>query len=349
MNTLSNIKRYRCSPPNYRTYDLEVNGRKTQISAMVRPTSMPNRKWKWLFQPAFENHTSMISIVDSADKENELQRTDEYSEQIRKIAQNCNRDEHTPIFSSLTLGDFGSGSIDLYDEFYRKANTVSQEDGKCIIHCLAGNGRSGTLIASLFIREQVDQLAPEKLKGLLNAEINHPVSLGVFDERSTQEIKNDTFHPVAIKALHRVRVNAECAVETPKQLKQLSAYANHLIKLKLENTKEYNLLKNQTDDSFERLSSKKTSKQSRSLYRKTMDFFFDLWIYIGIVIKRIKSFLTPTSMPTTVNIYVYSEAKKPPSYEDTIKSDSALISSKQKLDSSTTSKEANRLNISDGA
>lgn len=173
------------------------------------------------------NRTALFSLIDPSKKKQkkENQTISEFANIIQNIQSEDKDNDY--IYMTHPFKDFSSPSVESFHLFREKIFNLSDNDYKILLHCGAGNGRSGTMEASLYLYNQIVTASPQEIdKGFIR--IPYTEKLSTFDKRTPAELSNCTTYKVVETAISSVRVDAPKAVENSNQLFALEKYAENL-------------------------------------------------------------------------------------------------------------------------
>ncbi|MCP8352451.1 fused DSP-PTPase phosphatase/NAD kinase-like protein [Candidatus Synchoanobacter obligatus] len=212
------------TPINYRCYDMGAYS----IGGMAKPTPK-------ILRNLTKKHGIVISLLDQS-----------HSDRIITQYRSALPDE--TVLYHFHAEDFSAPSIKDFDAFNALVSEYS--DRNPLVHCGAGNGRTGTYIASVILKDLIDR-QDESLDG---EKVIYEPQLSVFDNREKfapksflmkiiQKVflwffplpevlkgnaEDKPVAPVVIKALEIARALGSESVETFQQLLALDRYAEGL-------------------------------------------------------------------------------------------------------------------------
>lgn len=137
----------------------------------------------------------------------------EPSRKFRKIAE-----QYGLVYLNVGIPDFTAPDISLYEQIYEQALIDTKLGKKIAIHCLGGNGRTGTVLAALKLKERAADDSFYETE-LADDSINLP-----YDPEPVQCTTN------VAKAIHLIRGIKENqqAVEVKEQVSSLMLYEQQL-------------------------------------------------------------------------------------------------------------------------
>ncbi|MDC3181302.1 hypothetical protein OAT84_04135 [Gammaproteobacteria bacterium] len=154
-DTLRKVSFFRAIPINYTK--ININGK--TVGGMAKPS-------KKILKTVTKEHKVIIVLMN---KSEQTKIRNLYADAISSGA--IMKLFHYPDFHAPTIKDF--------KRFFELYDTVTQENPQAspVIHCGAGNGRTGTMLAALMIRDAINK------KQQLGLESEVAYSLGVYDLR----------------------------------------------------------------------------------------------------------------------------------------------------------------------
>lgn len=136
----------------------------------------------------------------------------EGSPKLANLAANC--DMH---YVDITIKDFTAPEVEVFDLVYRKVQEEAGHDKKIGIHCKGGNGRTGTILVALMLKE----LSFDKSFNDVSDKRNHSVNTLDGPVECTENVSK------AINALRATPGNKH-AVEVSEQVEVLMKYEQQL-------------------------------------------------------------------------------------------------------------------------
>lgn len=205
-------------PINYREYSFHLFGEYISIAGLAGPhnnkyddgSSRVNEVFEFLYQ-----NDRLVSI--GLHEVNEFKSIEnDYGMQFYHVA--------LPDFAKTPL------SPQFYDLIYEKIKEATEERLQVSIHCGSGNGRTTTALASLKLREILEEAA-FKAPAILNRKSQATETIGVVSPLP-EKVKCTPFVKKAILALHQARLEAGPAdsvlIETSNDVRTLMRYEEHL-------------------------------------------------------------------------------------------------------------------------
>ena len=218
-----------CLPKNYRTHGFNLFGRHLMIGGMAGPHNNDSIDGALSYLRVNEGRVVLIGL-----HENDF---------TKEAHRNGLEYHYIPIL------DFSSQPVppEKYDAIYAVIKK-STEEGKLVsIHCGVGDGRTGTALAALKIRELLEQDA--EINPLILEEEPQNTSL-VFATLSHSDVPCTPIVKRAVEGLRHDRESSDesgsLSVETLSDIQTLIEYESHLrlvIKAELEVSKENDLAK----------------------------------------------------------------------------------------------------------
>lgn len=260
------------APVNYRIHEIFLFGVDLKIGGMASPdkNSSPVDAMEYLKTQSDKNGVVLIGLNE---------------DNFEELAKNYDIE-----YIHLPIVDFTKVSPEIYDKLYREIEKANMHGKNITIHCGAGNGRTGTAIASLKLREIIET-AVKKNPSILYEDqkldtTTTPSFGGIVD--------CSKFVRAAIENTRTMRVspdnlgeNGLKSVETPKDIESLLEYENFIkIKMKRElmpnltikkptffDTNQPNFFSNQVTNNF--VPSKNSSFNSNDI-QNDINFIGDL-------------------------------------------------------------------------
>lgn len=222
----------------YRTYDITLDETESfSILAMERPAYYeenedsydvgPNSQetLEWLFKQ--HTNTGLISITDPEEVDEDGNPKDPPF--VAKVKDVLIRLRVPFGYLTHEFIDYSSPTVASFDLFRAKVITLVNQTGVVpVIHCGAGCGRSGTMIASLYVYQLAQETEDEELDSLLKKE-PYPYQLSTEDNASYAEIKSRKFYAICIAAIDFAKDAEERSIEKEAQVRALEAYSEVLI------------------------------------------------------------------------------------------------------------------------
>ncbi|MCP8352648.1 protein-tyrosine phosphatase family protein [Candidatus Synchoanobacter obligatus] len=219
----------------FRTYDLVIDAVGVfQVSAMARPSidkfEDTLSDMQCIFSSKAEGCQGLISLIDVA--EGELDRVVPY------LSKAIVQTKLNHLYMTHDFADFGSPSIESLVQFRQKVLYMVQQAGpKLGVHCRAGHGRSGTMVASLYIYQCIQKTLIEDLSELLEP-VSYPHKLSDYDHRSPEDMINTQYYRICVLALDFVKKQGSkpspSSIEVDNQVRALERYTDYLCAEKRE-------------------------------------------------------------------------------------------------------------------
>ena len=130
----------------------------------------------------------------------------------------------------IPVADFQPVPPETYDQLYAAIKKATQEGKTVTVHCGAGDGRTGTALSALKLRELLEKQALNDINSL-----DESPAHSAFARVSYHGVKNVPCTPLVKEAIDLVRTdrlsldkNGEHSVETETDVKTLLTYEKHL-------------------------------------------------------------------------------------------------------------------------
>ncbi len=201
-------------PVNYREHRLNLFGQEIYVAAMAAPDSR---------QPAGAMEYVRLQSVSAAGGVIVGLRETDYTELAKKYGLE---------YYHLPIKDFTQAPPETYSQLYQQVKKATEEGKKITIHCGAGDGRSGTAIASLKLREIIEKAAKED-PAVLDQE--QKINSSVTPSMETIAVPCSLFVKQAVEKTRAERVvssgnskseNGSHSVETINDINALLVYEN---------------------------------------------------------------------------------------------------------------------------
>ena len=215
-------------PSNYRTVRIELDGMRFQVSGMA---SMKYNK-------RLPRSKLLGSVLPATNVKNYVNL--EHANSPEKVQWEMRGGTYT--FIPMTGGQegFNTGKIEEFERFYLNVTRAARKGQNSVVHCGEGWGRTGTMLASLKLREMIDkQLAADptfartQLRALeTDSYAKDSIELGKYSPVPTV-----TGAAMVIKAIRKIRsapISGEAteggaSVEVPGQVEALTDYYFHIL------------------------------------------------------------------------------------------------------------------------
>lgn len=215
MTTLKNDVRV---PFNYRQHQLHLFGKDLMVAAMARPDYSGQK-----------SHATFVSLSHLTNQKEKTAIIGFYKESFAEDAEKNGFE-----YYHMHLQDYAETPVESYDKVYETIKKLDQEGKKIVLHCGAGDGRSGTVLAALKLRElMIDK--PDLLKNTADrtetVTVSRPVELEVpctpLVKMAVELIREQRFDHNG-KPLLSYSGNGVDSVETMRDIRNLENYENHL-------------------------------------------------------------------------------------------------------------------------
>lgn len=203
------------SPKNYRINKFHLFGEDIQIGGMARPDKNLDQDMAMKYLKQKESVDILIGLTENSYEQLATANGIEY--------------HHLPI------RDFSKASVDTYDALYHEIGEATKQGKKVTIHCGAGDGRTGTALSSLKLREIMMEAAlkdpsildkpREKNKFIALPFATSNGNCTPFVEEAVMTIRNNRI----VNLEEPSDDNGSHSVETQNDLDALMDYEQHLI------------------------------------------------------------------------------------------------------------------------
>lgn len=128
-------------------------------------------------------------------------------------------------FENIFLADWQPFTMQQFDRFYEAVKREVANNKTVACYCGEGHGRSGTMLASLSLREVLAEKVMKDPQYLYNnqARLSLPM-LGKYTQERVVQVS-----PAVYEAVARARTFSEERVETTQNIKDLMALENHIL------------------------------------------------------------------------------------------------------------------------
>ncbi len=216
-------------PSNYRTHDFHLFDRNLKIGGMARPNYGNQNTERTLEQLQHINpNIVLIGLYKKYDFSSEAE--------VARLP-----------YLFIPITDYQITPPETYDQIYAAVKQATSDGRQVIIHCGAGNGRTGAALAALKLRELLESAA--KIDSSILDEDPDPVAENIL----LSEILEDCpCSPLVKQAVESIRLNRQTlddsdngseSIESASDVASLISYEKHLrtlIKQELEeDTKEH--------------------------------------------------------------------------------------------------------------
>ncbi len=208
-------------PANYRENIININGQAMHIAGLANPDNSHD----------YNNVNDLMHDLNSNYKI-EVMIGLHQKKFTTEAAQNNIQYNHIEVEDLPNTGKLIP--IETYDKIYNVVKQAQLDGKKVAIHCGAGDGRTGTALASLKLRELIEQNMKQDIKILTTQDkkdqIVHTSWMGKdiqctpLVKQAVEEIRNSRI------PLNQAPTNGEHSVETENDILTLMQYETHLKK-----------------------------------------------------------------------------------------------------------------------
>ena len=190
-------------PENYRSHDFMFDGKETSVFGMARP----DRGGHNIEESMEFLKDQAIDVIISLD----------YKKIYDSAATSVRID-----YRNMHIPDFQPPTIQQCNDIYDMVQECSRSNTTVAIHCGAGHGRTGTVLAAMKLRERIEQ------NPLMDEHQSQSSMLRVGHYGGNKFI---TCTPLVREAVDYIRQanDSEGSVEIGKQIEMLTAYQTYLI------------------------------------------------------------------------------------------------------------------------
>lgn len=209
-------------PVNFRSLPLRLFGQSIEVSGMARPTY--RRTYAAGKEGPLTKELILMRMNKLVEKQGESVIIGLFQSSLEEV---CGKAGLT--YHHMPIPDFETRPIDpsVYDAIYKQVEQATAQGKKVTIHCGSGNGRTGTALAALKLRELIE----EKLlidPGYFNRDIQTDTSIPV-DE---QDVACSALTKQAIEAVRAVDAtndnDNDKSLEMKNDVDTLVVYEKHL-------------------------------------------------------------------------------------------------------------------------